>query len=76
MITIVKDIEMELTPRQLAEEFCEMNGERQVLFFNAIAEYVKDWDVPFAVQCQAMQDEKTITKEGKKIIETLWKYLT
>ena len=75
MITKTVNIKLELTPKDLAEEFCEMDSDEQVEFFNYVGKLSKDWDKPFALQCQSMKDSEVITKDGKKIIEVLWDYL-
>jgi hypothetical protein len=66
--------EIELTPNELAFEFCEMNADEQADFFNLIALLSASWDAPFCFQSQSITDSKKLTTEGRAIMASIGEY--
>lgn len=68
------DVELDLTPDELAAVFCGMDGEQQAGFFNAIAKYSDLWPAPFPFQVQAIVDSLTYTEDARRIMRVLGEY--
>ena len=74
---IKRDIHCEITPTpiELAIEFCNMDSEQQVQFFNEIASIViKEWEKPFVFQLQSITDEELLTNEARSIMRNIGEY--
>lgn len=67
-------IEINLTPEELAFEFSEMDDRQQALFFNALAMYVKKWQKQFCFQLEAIIENEELTIEGKNIMGYIGEY--
>ena len=76
MLNIKRDVivNVEPTPKELADCFCNMYAEDQALFFNHIAELVERWDSNFSFQLQAIIDSKVLTSSGKDIMRQIGEY--
>ncbi len=60
----------DLTPAELAERFCDMNGEQQASFFSAVGRIARTW--PGAGMCvQACAISKELDTQGRYVIERL-----
>ena len=68
-----KEIDINLTPGQLAEMFINWGSDDQGKFINLIAESFKEADFNAEMQCLSITDE--ITKSGKDFIYTLANFL-
>ena len=67
--------ETDLTPLELAMEFCAMNCLEQAQFFNEIADIVKNqWGRPFVFQLQYITDEEQLTAAGRQVMEDIGAY--
>ena len=73
---IERDIKVpvELTPDELAFEFCNMNDEGQAMFFNCIAEITAQWDRPFCFQLQYLIDHPKLLDCGRRVMEQIGEY--
>jgi hypothetical protein len=69
------EAEFELTPKDAAVYFCEMNSKQQAEFFNEIAEIVKyEWGRPFEFQVREISSEGTLTDNARVIMKTIGEY--
>lgn len=69
--------EITLNPIELAEEFCEMDGDQQAEFFNAIGYIVnKSWNGrPFDYQMYEIIHSAKLNKFGEHILEVIKQYV-
>lgn len=75
MIERKVDVTVELTARELAQEFCGLTSEDQALFFNSIADIVvAEWGAEFCFQLQAVTDEKGLTVAGRDVMSQIGEY--
>lgn len=74
MITRTYTNTIELTPEELAFEFCRMDDGEQAKFFNEVARLTKEWDRPFCFQLQNIIENKELTNEGRYIMESIGEY--
>lgn len=77
MKTIEKKIiaQIELTPEDLAEVFCKMDGQEQAAFFNEIASLSAKWKgTSFPFQAQAITDAENLAPAGRRIMRTIGDY--
>lgn len=65
------DVDIELSPEDLADCFCNLHDNEQALFFNRIAEVVSKWGNPFCFQLKYIIDCKVLTNGGKAIMRTI-----
>ena len=71
---IIQDVQP--TVEELAVEFCEMDDEQQVEFFNQIGWIVKTkWDKSFAFQMQYIIDNPDLNEFGKYILNIIKEYM-
>jgi hypothetical protein len=67
-------IDVTLSPSELAFEFANMDNEQQAMFFNELFNIVEKWDRPFCFQLQSLIDSKSLTREGRYIMESIGQY--
>lgn len=67
-------VEWELTPQQLAKFFCQMDGEEQAEFFNAIGEEVQSWEMPLCFQLQGIVDTGKLNGGGISVMREIGEY--
>ena len=68
------DIDIELSPEDLADCFCDLHSDEQAFFFNRIAEVVETWANSFTFQLQCMIDNNVLTIDGKEIMRQIGEY--
>lgn len=68
------EIEIQPTPKELAELFCEMNSDGHVEFFNEIANCVKEWNQNFCFQLQFISDSGKLTNDARIIMQQIGEY--
>ena len=64
----------DITPEELAAEWCGMGYGQQALFFNEVANIIKKWDKDFCFQLQYLMDEGVLTDEGRRVMELIGNY--
>lgn len=74
MIKRVLTPEFTITPQEMANEFCAMDGDSQALFFSEVFKIAKTWEAPFCFQVQAIVDSKLFDENARKIMQTLGEY--
>ena len=76
-MTISRDIGInfdDITPAELAKEFCEMDADNQALFFYEIAIESRKWKKPFCFQLQNISDSESMTEEARVIMSQIGEY--
>lgn len=64
--------QVELTPEELAVEFCIMDNEKQCRFFNAIGKEVREnWDAPFGFQMATVIDCGELDEDGIGVLNVI-----
>lgn len=74
MPVISKQVEVQLTPTEIASLFCNMNSQQQCQFFNQIAEEVNEWEYNFSIQLQSIVDDTTLTPSGRLIMALIGEF--
>lgn len=67
-------VPVELTPEELAFEFCRMNGDDQAKFFSELAAITEKWERPFCLQLQFIIDNENLTQQGRRVMEQIGAY--
>ena len=67
-------VDVELTPENIADCFCDLHDNEQAFFFNRISEVVETWGTSFCFQLQAIIDSKVLTNGGKDIMRQIGEY--
>ena len=67
-------VDVELTPEDLADCFCDLHSNEQAHFFNRMAEVTAKWGAPFCFQLQYIVDSKILTRDGKEIMCQIGEY--
>lgn len=67
-------IDVELTPEDLADCFCDLYADGQAIFFNRISELVGKWDTGFCFQVQLVGSSGKLTSGGRGIMRTIGEY--
>jgi len=63
-----------LTVKDVAELFCQMDGEQQAHFFNCVAKEVEKWNSPFVFQLQSILETEKLTTEANQIMREIGEY--
>ena len=75
---IKKTIEqvIELTPEELASEFCDSTDGEQAVFFNEISKITGNWkeSLGFKFQLQYLTDNDELTEGGREIMNLIGQY--
>ncbi len=66
---ITIDHELELSPRELAEEFCELDCEQQARFFSEVQAASAKWDSMATFQWHDVAS--FLTSDGTEMIDTI-----
>lgn len=69
-----QEAEIEITAKDIANLFCDLDNEQQAEFFNQISENVSKWDHAFCFQLQEVLSCKKLTDAGKKIMSEIGEY--
>ena len=67
-------VDIEMSPEDIADCFCDLYADEQAIFFNRISEVVTTWGTSFCFQFQSVVDSKILTSDGKEIIRQMGKY--
>lgn len=74
MIPIIKEFHIQLTPEELASEFCELDCDQQARFFNFIASITSKWKNPLCFQLHNIMLSEDLTLEGRWVMEQIGIY--
>jgi hypothetical protein len=67
-------VDIELSPENIADCFCDLHGNEQAIFFNRVSEVTATWGSPFCFQLQNIVDSNILTREGKEIMCQIGEY--
>lgn len=65
------EINIRLTPEQLAEEFAGMSSDKQAAFFNHISKIASPW---LNMQLQHITEENNLTLGGRRVMQYIGEY--
>jgi len=68
------DIKVQLTPYELATDFCDMGSDEQALFFQYIMQISDTWEKPFCMQVQYIIDSEQFSNDSKRFMRLLGEY--
>jgi|688.fasta_scaffold127756_7 hypothetical protein len=74
MITRSVYLDVELSPYELAQEFCNMDAEQQAMFLNHVASISEDWDGTFVEQVQAIVNSNGFLNGANKVMKIFGEY--
>jgi len=68
-------VECEIDELDVAEAFCNLDGDQQARFFNVVARLVhEEWKEPFAMKLEYMTQSKYLSREGRNIMRDIGDY--
>ena len=67
-------IDLNLTPEELADRFCEFSSDEQARFFNEIGVITSKWVNPFCFQMQRVSDSTQLSSHGIDVMRTIGEY--
>jgi len=73
-ITRKIDVEFNISPHEIAREFCGLDADGQARFFNSIAAIAIDWKHPFETQLTQITHSRQLTDEGRGIMRQIGEY--
>jgi len=76
MIKRIQNLNFTPTTKELAQEFCDMDGDEQAEFLNLIFEISSGWDNSLCFQMQSVADSKKLNSGGRKVMELMGEYST
>ena len=68
------DIDVRLTPQEMAFEFCNMSDAEQAAFFNELARITEKWRHPLCMQLQYLADNETLTTAARAVMIQIGEY--
>lgn len=68
------DVDIDMSPENIADYFCDLSSSEQAIFFNRIAEVTAKWAGPFCFQLQCIVSSNMLTREGKEIMRQIGEY--
>lgn len=74
---LTKEVEVELTPEDIAKAWAGAGSDGQARIFSAIAEEVKSWGRgpgAFAMQMQYVTDHADLTLDGREVMQIIGDY--
>ncbi len=70
----LKIIKVELTPKDMANLFAELDASEQAEFFNEVANCASKWSAPFCFQLQEITDDAGLTLAGRRVMQGIGEY--
>lgn len=68
------DVDINMSPENIADCFCDLHSDEQAIFFNRVAEVTATWGAPFCFQLQYIIDSNMLTREGEEIMCQIGEY--
>lgn len=69
------EIEVELTPEDIAQLFCDLDSAQQARFFNHVGEIASRWKgMGLAMQLQYITDEDGLNYAGRRVMQHIGDY--
>ncbi|MEJ8803159.1 hypothetical protein [Pontibacter sp. H249] len=73
--TTNQEIELDITPYEVARLFCNMDGDEQAQFFSEIGEItVREWAAPFCIQMATVEGSNFLQDKGRDVMKTIGEY--
>jgi hypothetical protein len=69
-----KEVELHLSPTELAELFAGMMSDDQATFLSHVASLSDQWDGPLARQLQYISDSESLTEKGRDLMRLIGDY--
>jgi len=63
-----------ISPSEIAREFCDMDADKQALFFNWVHFWSLEWKMPFCFQLQEITDSCLLENGGREIMRQIGEY--
>lgn len=73
-LKIVLNNDIKISPKSLAIEFCDMDGDEMAEFFNEIKKQTQKWARQFCFQAQFINDSDLLDEGGREIMATIGEY--
>lgn len=67
-------ININLTPEELAFEFCDMDDSGQATFFNELHRITQQWKNPLCFQLQHLTDNPLLTDGARNVMKQIGDY--
>lgn len=74
LITRNVEVNLDLTPQELAQVWCNMPSQQQAAFFNEIADIADKWEGEFCMQLQWITDEECLNDSGRAVMRQIGEY--
>ncbi len=76
MATLIKNSiqKFDVSAKEIAELFCDLNNGEQAEFFNEIYVISKKWVNPFEFQLSEVCSSETLNKNGRKVMRLIGDY--
>ena len=74
MIKRIEELEISLTPTEIAKEWCNTDSKKQAEIFNEMALIIEKWDGRFVCQMQSVTDEEGLTNGGRYVMGKFGEY--
>lgn len=68
------DVDIDMSPENIADYFCDLSSSEQAIFFNRIAEVTAKWGTSFCFQLEYIVSSNLLTREGKEIMRQIGEY--
>jgi hypothetical protein len=68
------EIDIDLSPEELAIELAKMDGDQQARFFNALAIQDVDWQFSWPMQLQLVTDSSELRSIGRDMMSMIGEY--
>ena len=68
------EVDVIVTPAEVAEAFCCFFAEDQALFFNEVAKQVSKWKAPFCFQLQYITDCPLLSDDARYVMQQIGEY--
>ena len=65
---------VDMTPAEMAFEFCNMDDSGQAKFFNELHRITEKWDRPLCFQLQFVTDNQLLTDGGREVMSQIGEY--
>ncbi len=67
-------IDIKLTPFELAQEFCDMDGDEQAMFLNFISQLSSQWNIPLEFQIQNIVESNNFCAGANRVMRLFGEY--
>lgn len=68
------DIDIDFSPEEVAELFCNLDSGKQARFFNEVGEISDSWDRDFCFQADFIAGDPILTDNGRYVMRIIGEY--